>query len=121
MISSRRSVDEQTCEDFGHTQEVDPPRRSLPPFLLGQRRRHVESTDPVPINMSSAQIPEIDRELDEDETLRMAVIIRMPTQATHGTQPTHSNGYSDPESEETGWLPGMEIGVWEGRVCDHQR
>jgi hypothetical protein len=62
-------------------------------------------------------VREIDREVEDDEDVKMAVIIKMPQEEDAQTRPQRPREYdSDEDDEMTGWAPGMEIGVWEGRI-----
>lgn len=62
-----------------------------------------------------AKKKEIDREIQEGEDLRLAVVIQMPTPEDR-VKKRQSWNSDDEEDEEVGWEMGMELGVWEGVV-----
>ena len=58
-------------------------------------------------------MPEMDRYLEDGEEMRIGVIIEMPTEDREDVK---QKNYVDSEdgTEEIGWKPNMELGVWEG-------
>ena len=76
---------------------------------------HTPTPDgPEPTRSKPAKKKEIDREIQEGEDMRLAVVIQMPVRG-EGTRKRQSWN-SDDEEEEVGWETGMELGVWEGNV-----
>lgn len=76
---------------------------------------HIPNPDGVETTRSKpVKKKEIDREIQEGEDLRLAVVIQMPMRG-EGTRKRQSWN-SDDEEEEVGWETGMELGVWEGNV-----
>lgn len=76
---------------------------------------HMPIADPLEHRSKPAKKKEIDRELQDGEDVRLAVVIQMPT-AGDGVKKRQSWGSDDEEEEEVGWEMGMELGVWEGSV-----
>lgn len=110
MLSSQR--DEQPEIPLVEpTLQPTAPRRTLADRL---RRTPVEPTPPPVVPTPKPR--EIDRDVTIGEDVRMAVIIRMPSEAAD-MKPSRPDDDSFMSDETTGWEPGMEIGVWQGYVA----
>jgi len=92
-------------------------------FHLANLRRLANPSSPNSYNISepetrpkprSSRQKEIDRQIQEGEEMRLAVVIQMPTQQDKAKK--RQSWGSDEDEEEVAWETGMELGVWEGSV-----
>lgn len=90
-------------------------RRPLSALRFGRNRAaYPQPAAPAP---PPQRRREIDREVEDDEDVRMAVVIRMPFEdGPEDRRAPESDAGSEEDEEKTGWLPGMELGVWDGHV-----
>jgi len=111
MLSSQREEEPELPAPEPIPQPTAP-RRTLADRL---RRTPIEPSPPPPVPPPKPR--EIDRDVMFGEDISMAVIIRMPSEASHVERPRPDDD-SFMSDEATGWKPGMEIGVWQGHVGD---
>ncbi|ORX40831.1 hypothetical protein BD324DRAFT_647737 [Kockovaella imperatae] len=103
------------------------PRMSFTGFHFSHRRRSRHESlavDPDQAN-GDPPTPELERELEDGEEIRVGVVIRMPMQEDpldrRSRRTTTTDDDQDDDVEEIGWKPGMELGVWEGTVRRSRR
>lgn len=82
-------------------------RRFAPPPSIYPEPSEERSSKP-------SKIKEINREIQEGEDMRVAVVIQMPAREQGAKE--RQTLTSDEEEEEVAWESGMELGVWEGTV-----
>ena len=79
------------------------------PIELDRKRRWRRKVDAVREEIPAVK-HESERQVTEGEGVRLAVVIQMPAEVS----PKRTS--MDTDEDEPGWRPGMELGVWEGRL-----
>lgn len=121
MLASRREVElEETTLPVVPVPETSSPTRS--PFSMRFGRNRGAYQQPAPPAPPPRRQREIDREVEDDEDVRMAVIIRMPfedsVEPRRRIADSDAGSLDEEEEDRSGWMPGMELGVWDGHVED---
>lgn len=91
-------------------------------FRNGRHSNRVPVLDPSAaaggISAQDGNPREMDRPIQLGEDMRVAIVIRMPRDPAEVEREEEARSFLDEyeEDERPGWQPGMELGVWEGRV-----
>ncbi|EIW66245.1 hypothetical protein TREMEDRAFT_65516 [Tremella mesenterica DSM 1558] len=93
------------------------PRPRPPPLGLSNfvhRRRPDPNSEGSPPPARPEPMKELDRGIGSGEMLRIAVMVQMPQRGSFNVK--GDDRERQDEEDETGWEPGMEIGVWQGQI-----
>lgn len=85
-----------------------------------RRRQRERESAPPPVKTEGVTT-ELDRGAEVGEDVRVAIVIRMPRdpaeiEEEERRQREEESEYGLDGDERPGWVGGMELGVWEGRV-----